>query len=344
MPMTDVTSGLRILATHIQQIVASWNGYSGKGVPLKQITVNDDGEYAGRFRNLGAGGAFAAESSDGDLMIAATDDGARLSPDGTNLNQVPAVLGLVQEFTARPTFSTPIDHQYVAGVASTASLTLPSTGNVFQITGTTPITSIAAIDGARVVLLFQSALCKVADNGTTLNLHGDFWSLAGATLELVCDGTNWYEVGRAGQFIPQCSLYLSGDVAIARDDDYQVAWSAEGSDLLGFHAANAADIIPTVPGVYLVLAGATLEYDNRGSRTLRFDLNATGVNAGSTVGAATKANNETDGLTVADFLTFNGTTDALNVVVGNFNSNAATVDLKAGAGNTYVYLRWLGPS
>ena len=83
-------------------------------------------------------------------------------------------------------------------VASSASITLGS-GNFFNITGSTTITSIAIKPaGTMVVLTFGSNDAIIRD-GSGLRLNRDYYaenSGGGNTLTLLSDGTNWVEVAR----------------------------------------------------------------------------------------------------------------------------------------------------
>jgi len=81
-------------------------------------------------------------------------------------------------------------------VASAATITVGRYSQIVNVTGTTGITSITAGDpGQRVTLKFAGAL-TVTDGGN-LALNGNFTTAAGATLTLVCDGTNWNETSRS---------------------------------------------------------------------------------------------------------------------------------------------------
>jgi hypothetical protein len=84
-------------------------------------------------------------------------------------------------------------------VASASTITLSTAQDVFSITGTTTITSIAVAghSGHRITLVFVGA-CTVT-NGGTLALAGatNFVSTSSDTLTLVCDGVIWYEAGRS---------------------------------------------------------------------------------------------------------------------------------------------------
>lgn len=80
-------------------------------------------------------------------------------------------------------------------VASASALTLGA-GNIFDITGTTTITSITATTAGTIVLLqFDSSLTFT--DGSNLLLAGNFSATANDTILLYCDGTSWFEVARS---------------------------------------------------------------------------------------------------------------------------------------------------
>lgn len=83
--------------------------------------------------------------------------------------------------------------------ASAAELALGvKAGNVFHITGTTNITSIASADSVsgRVLYLIFDGILTFTD-GNNLKLAGNFVTTADDVICLVCDGTNWFEVSRS---------------------------------------------------------------------------------------------------------------------------------------------------
>lgn len=95
-----------------------------------------------------------------------------------------------------------------ADVASAATLTLGSDGNVFGITGTATITWITTSSwtaGAKITLIFSGACTLTHNNGSdpagavSVLLRGavSFVSAAGDCLELTYNGTNWVETSRA---------------------------------------------------------------------------------------------------------------------------------------------------
>ena len=81
-------------------------------------------------------------------------------------------------------------------VASVAAVTLPYSGDYFNITGTDNITSITASwVGRRVTLKFADILTFT--DGSNLKIAGNFVTTADDTITLICDGTNWIELSRS---------------------------------------------------------------------------------------------------------------------------------------------------
>lgn len=83
-----------------------------------------------------------------------------------------------------------------ADVASAASMTLGTDGNMFDITGTTGITSITIKTAGTIVFLQFDSSLTVTD-GSNLLLNGNFSATANDMLTLISDGTNWHEVCRS---------------------------------------------------------------------------------------------------------------------------------------------------
>ena len=89
----------------------------------------------------------------------------------------------------------------VPPVASASALPLPQfegPSKAFTVTGTTTINSITATGhaGKMATLIFAAGL-QVNDGGN-LRLSAVYNTTADDTLTIVCDGTNWFEVGRSG--------------------------------------------------------------------------------------------------------------------------------------------------
>jgi len=137
-----------------------------------------------------------------------------------------------------------------ADVASAASsFTLGADGNYYDITGTTGIDSIAAQTVGKVVVLQFDGALTVTDGGN-LKLEGNFVSVTGATLTLQSDGTDWYEIARAGAgvFIAGAST-LTGNVTVTADIDVGGVLTTDG--------INASSIIVVDSSPYTVLAANT---------------------------------------------------------------------------------------
>lgn len=81
-------------------------------------------------------------------------------------------------------------------IASGSTLTLPSGGSFFAISGTDTITAITPSYRGRVVTLFCAGTFQITDS-TTLRLVSDFVGTADDTITLCCDGSTWFEVSRA---------------------------------------------------------------------------------------------------------------------------------------------------
>lgn len=83
-----------------------------------------------------------------------------------------------------------------ADIASASSIALGTDGTMFDITGTTSVTSITAkTAGFCTFLQFDGALTVV--DGSNLSIQGNFTTAAGSTMLLCSDGTNWVEFGRS---------------------------------------------------------------------------------------------------------------------------------------------------
>jgi len=83
-----------------------------------------------------------------------------------------------------------------ADIASAATVTLNPSGDFFNITGTTNITSVTASWSGREVALKFAGILTFTD-GSNLKLAGNLVTTADDTITLVCDGTNWYETARS---------------------------------------------------------------------------------------------------------------------------------------------------
>jgi len=94
--------------------------------------------------------------------------------------------------------STFVERDGYSTLASASTINPPILQNVVRITGTTNINTLTASarDAGRILVLVFDNVLTVAD-GSNLNLNGSFTTSANDTLTLVCDGTNWFEIGRS---------------------------------------------------------------------------------------------------------------------------------------------------
>lgn len=215
------------------ELAAYFNGSgSVPANPIKLITFSDSTQPAIIVKNLDTTNGQVAQflKADGTILGEFHKTGFRFSPDGVSAGLTPVSISGAETVTGAKTFSAALTAAAAliaqstlavtgastltgnvalggrivwkrgTSTAATASLTLPTDGNLIPITAGGPITSIAVVTGMVVCLEFAAANIKVT-KGATLNLDGDFMSAAArATLTLECDGTNWNEIGRAGGF------------------------------------------------------------------------------------------------------------------------------------------------
>lgn len=81
-------------------------------------------------------------------------------------------------------------------IASASTIAPPLNEGVFLVSGTTNIDTItASFNGARLTLVFSGIL--TVNDASNLKLAGNFTTSADDVLNLVCNGTNWYEVSRS---------------------------------------------------------------------------------------------------------------------------------------------------
>src|SRR5690606_39181122 len=112
-----------------------------------------------------------------------------------------------------------------------------------------------------------------------------------------------------------------------------IPWNTEDWDTLNAHASGASQYIPTVAGRYLVTAVVRHQAITAGS-SITADIRLNGV---VTATAGTSANTSPSagtGLTVTDVVTCNGTTDTIEIGVGN--NQAAAVNC-SGSVVTIIY-------
>lgn len=104
-----------------------------------------------------------------------------------------------------------------------------------------------------------------------------------------------------------------------------IPWNTEDWDTLSAHASGASQYIPTVAGRYLVTAVVRHQAIAAGS-SITADIR---LNGAVTATAGTSANTSPSagtGLTVTDVVTCNGTTDTIEIGVGNNQATAVNAN------------------
>jgi hypothetical protein len=81
-------------------------------------------------------------------------------------------------------------------VASASPLIIPSTGNVFNITGTTNFSDIQYSWASRQITLIFTGILTITNSATMNIAGGTFTTASGSTLTLVNNGQVWFEIGR----------------------------------------------------------------------------------------------------------------------------------------------------
>lgn len=264
----------------LDQYADAFNGVGGKAQPMDLIQLDQDRYYV-VLKNLNANSKLAQfYKQDGTLLFQVDGTGVKASVDGT------AAAAAIAP-AASPTLTGTINlsgrvlRRRSSTLASAATVTLPSDGDVIPVSGTTTITTInpialVGLTGQAVVTLeFQSVGCKVA-RSASLRLHGDFVSaIVGATLTLECDGTNWSEVGRAGGGVQGVLCPFTGQTLTDNAADAQILLNAGTYDRYGIRSTN--QLVARWDGTYLVSGSLAVAANNLGNRTVLLYKNATSI-------------------------------------------------------------------
>ena len=175
------------------------------GTPEFRLRDRDNGQNFEMTITAGASPRFkfiTSGASGGDqLMIGTEHDGPLLFETNSITRMTIAKNAVSAENTgAISAEGGSVMYTNSASVASVDSApTVLSAGNLFHITGGFAITRINTCDttnnGRLVTLIFDAALTFT--DGDNLNLAGNFVTSADDTIQLICDGTNWYETTRS---------------------------------------------------------------------------------------------------------------------------------------------------
>jgi len=192
--------------TKVIRVGADWYevGGSGSGVFADNVFAIQDEVDPTKQMLIALEGATS--TFDTTLTFVHTADRVITFP---NLTTTLGGLGVIQTWTASNTFGELIHtgrHQLDKGTdeASATELTLATDGNVFDITGTTTIDTIAPANwqaGSVIHLHFTGVLTVTDDSGGTNDiLLGDSTNMTtavGDVLSLYFDGTDWIEISRS---------------------------------------------------------------------------------------------------------------------------------------------------
>jgi hypothetical protein len=193
-------SGLRVLGGFGHSVKSNWFE-NNTGTQLS---------FAGSASEIVGNSFYGTTTTDMTVTGSRNDVEGNLLQTGTNTisgavcrvtgNTVftPATLsvtgGLSIQRNNRNEGTTYIDGQ--ATVASSATIAVPASAELVNVTGTTTITGVTAgYAGQRVTLKFAGALTFT--DGSNLVLAGNLVTTADDTISLICDGTNWIETSRS---------------------------------------------------------------------------------------------------------------------------------------------------
>ena len=182
----------------------TWSATTGAG------GAGGDGGAGGAMTfTTGAGGAGSQTDGNGGSMTFTTGvSGAGAGTDGTSGTMTFSPGGtsaLVIGPTNAAAFSGKLTTTKIDTTLAAAATALAVTGNFHKVTGdgggNTLGTITGGISGMRLTLLFNDGNVTITDTAATtadtVNLSAAFTSAQYATLELIYDGTKWYETGRS---------------------------------------------------------------------------------------------------------------------------------------------------
>lgn len=229
MALYTVSANGKVKAQDLNQIIQALNG--AVGVPMRFDAVSDGGQYAVTIRNQGPGGlALLVRDATGATLFQVSGSSVRAAIAGTlqDLVGISAAQTLSGKTLASPQINNPsiggvmqltnaILRQAQQTIASAATLTLPDTGNVFEVTGNTNITKIDIKPaGTTISLRFLGALTLVHDTVAPENLDlggQNITVVAGQVVDLLSDGILWHVKQRTGGSAIASGTYNGDGVA-----------------------------------------------------------------------------------------------------------------------------------
>lgn len=209
---------------------------SGSGIRLEgsaRVSVAGNVSVDNAVRGLGMSGTVTDVNITGNTFAGNTGHGILAATGAARLNIAQNILrsNTAGNFSLA-TADNRVGPNFVddsTSVTSADSITVPLGLEYAVITGTTTITTISRANraGSRLTLRV-SEVCQLTDNGTTLNLRGNFTGIG--VLTLVSDGSNWYEQSRSTE---PSSAYTPTNVTTDRAYDADTVLVAELADVVG---------------------------------------------------------------------------------------------------------------
>lgn len=179
------------------------------------------------------------------------------------------------------------------GIASAGTITLPTDGDRFDVSGTTGITVVDTSGrnvGARFYLQFAGAVTLTHD-GSALKMRGavDYTTVAGDTLLFEVIGTNQVAQvvlanngdggGGGGAASSGARVHNSTDITLTNSDFTTITFDTEEFDTDGYHDTGTNPERLTVPedGLYILGFHVTTNNNSTGQRQIRFIKNGSDV-------------------------------------------------------------------
>jgi len=216
---------------HVQQLIAAWRGFAGKGVPFRATAVNDDTLYAVDVKNAGSGGKHirVTHSSGSPTIFQATDSGVLVSPNGV--------------LAAANYFIYPGMVLYWNGTSGS----IPTGWNICDGTNGTPDLRDKFVVGA------GTTYALAATGGATTHTHSHSHTSAAHTHTIA--HTHTYDIDHNHASVSSDAPSSAGEVASGTGSDRATALHTHEVDLPNYtasktsDAASVADSGSTAPGV-----------------------------------------------------------------------------------------------
>lgn len=206
MPNTllDVDRDNADLLKYLQPAIWSWKGISGKGVPLQQVSVTDDGKYAVDAHNAGANG-LSLRAWATDVSLTVTDGGVALTGPTTVTGDLTVTGDTILDGTLNV-----LDDTALWGTLTVVGSTL--LGDDLEVDGNTDLGGTLSVTGAA---QFGSVVSITGNTtvGGTLGVTGAT-SLA-STLSVTGNAALWGTLGVVGATTLASTLDVTGNLTVS---------------------------------------------------------------------------------------------------------------------------------